>query len=59
MNPKEINEVMAWLAENMNELSFDEMVRVGSAISEFMDKITPIYLKHASFDDKTTFLFKM
>lgn len=59
MNAEEINEMMKWLAENMDKLGFSEQMQIGMAVSDFIDKIKPIYIKHAAFDDKTTFLFKM
>ena len=59
MSAEEINEMMTWFTENVENLGFIEQMQVGMAIGECIDKLKPIYIKHASFDDKTTFLFKL
>lgn len=59
MNAEEINEMMKWFAENFAKLDFTEQMQIGMVVSECVNKIKPIYLKYVSFDDKTTFLFKM
>lgn len=59
MNPEEINEMMKWFSENIDKLNFGEQMKFGMAVSECIDKLKPIYLKHIAFDGEAKFLFKM
>lgn len=56
---EEIVKIFEWLANDFEKLSFNEKIFIASAVSEMVDKIKPIYMKHEAFNDGSTFFFKM
>lgn len=57
----EMNEFIKLMNEvDPNSFSLEEQMYCGLAMVEFMNKVKPIYMKHAAKDpEATTFLFKM
>lgn len=59
MNPDEMNEMFQWLAEEMGNLPFGEQLALATALSEFVDKVKPIYAKHKLTEGGSTFFFRL
>ena len=59
MNVDGLNEMMQWLAEEINNLPLVEQMALANAFVEFAEKVKPIYVKHQLSEGTSTFLFKL
>lgn len=49
MSPKEVEQIMNWIAQNLANLPMDEQLVIQMALVKMCENIKPIYDKHNSF----------